>query len=69
MYPVSGFHGADVRACDLRAGAALIVAALAADGDTVLSEVGYVERGYENIIEKLQAVGALITRVETADQN
>ncbi len=67
VYPVKGFHGADVRACDLRAGAALIVAALAAQGETNLSEVGYVERGYENIIEKLQAVGASITRVETAD--
>ena len=44
-----------------------IVAALVAEGETRLSEVGFVERGYENIVEKLRSVGAEITRVESAD--
>ena len=57
-------HGANVTARDLRAGAALIIAGLAADGITRLKNVHFVERGYENIIEKFSALGADIKRVE-----
>ena len=57
-------HGADVSARDLRAGAALIIAGLAAEGVTRVRNIHFVERGYENIIEKMTALGANITRVE-----
>ena len=57
-------HGAEVYARDLRAGAALIIAGLAARGTTWVHNVHYVERGYENIIEKLTALGAKISRQE-----
>ena len=57
-------HGADVSARDLRAGAALIIAGLAAEGTTRIKNIHYVERGYENIIHKLNALGASIRRVE-----
>ena len=57
-------HGAEVYARDLRAGAALIIAGLSARGTTTVHNVHYVERGYENIVQKLTALGADITRVE-----
>ena len=57
-------RGANVTARDLRAGAALIIAGLAAEGTTRLRNVHFVERGYENIIEKLTALGANIQRVD-----
>ena len=57
-------HGAEVAAHDLRAGAALIIAGLAAKGTTTIRNVHFVERGYENIVEKLTALGADITRIE-----
>jgi UDP-N-acetylglucosamine 1-carboxyvinyltransferase len=53
-----------VAAHDLRAGAALIIAGLVAQGTTVVRNVHFVERGYENIIDKFTALGANITRVE-----
>ena len=49
---------------DLRAGAAMVMAALAADGVSEIDETAHIERGYENIVEKLQALGADIRRVE-----
>ena len=55
-------HGAVVGAKDLRAGAALVIAGLSAEGQTVVENIHYVERGYENIIEKLTALGADIRR-------
>ena len=55
---------APLRATDLRAGAALVVAALMADGTSEVEEIGYIERGYENIVEKLRALGADIKKVE-----
>ena len=58
---------APVRAPDLRAGAALIMAGLAAEGITVIDEVRYVERGYEDIVKKLRAIGADIRLVEHPD--
>ena len=57
-------HGAEVAAHDLRAGAALIIAGLAAKGTTTIRNVHFVERGYENIVEKLKSLGADITRIE-----
>lgn len=55
---------APMRASDLRAGAALVVAALAADGMSEVDEISHIERGYEDIVEKLRGLGADIRRVE-----
>ena len=55
---------APLRATDLRAGAAMVVAALAANGVSEIDETIHIERGYENIVEKLQLLGADIRRVE-----
>ena len=57
-------HGATVKAHDLRAGAALVIAGLAAQGETFVENIHYIERGYENLIGKLTALGAHIQRVE-----
>ena len=57
-------YGATVSANDLRAGAALVIAGLAAEGMTFVKNVHYVERGYERIIEKLTSLGAEIRRIE-----
>ena len=56
--------GAAVRANDLRAGAALVIAGLAAEGVTTVENIHFIERGYENLIEKFSALGADIQRVE-----
>lgn len=56
--------GAEVRARDLRGGAALVLAGLAADGETIINDIKHIDRGYENIEGKLAQVGALIRRVE-----
>ena len=64
---VSKLTGAPVRASDLRAGAALVIAGLAAEGTTEIEEIAYIERGYEDIIEKLRALGADIARVQFDD--
>ena len=57
-------HGAEVTAKDLRAGAALIIAGLCAEGVTRVRNIHFVERGYENIIQKFTALGADIRRIE-----
>ena len=57
-------RGSTVRARDLRAGAALVIAGLTAEGTTRVENIHYVERGYERIIEKLTALGAKIRKVE-----
>ena len=62
---VDGYTGARVAAPDLRAGAALVIAGLAADGITVVDDITYVERGYENMELKLQNLGALIKKVKS----
>ncbi|WP_313181579.1 UDP-N-acetylglucosamine 1-carboxyvinyltransferase [Lacrimispora sp.] len=62
---VDGFSGAFVNAPDLRAGAALVIAGLAADGYTVVDEIGYIQRGYECFEEKLQGLGAVIEKVDS----
>ena len=58
-------HGAAVRCTDLRGGAALCVAALAAEGETVISDIGHIDRGYASIEGDLRALGADIRRRET----
>ena len=61
---VKRLRGSTVRAKDLRAGAALVIAGLTAEGTTRVENIHYVERGYERLIEKLTALGANIRRVE-----
>lgn len=61
---VDHLTGAPIQACDLRAGAAMVIAALAAQGQSEISCVQYIERGYEDIVEKLRALGADIRSVE-----
>ncbi len=59
--------GATVKACDLRAGAAMVIAGLAANGITIIEEIEHIERGYENITEKLKSLGADIKKISTTD--
>ena len=61
---IKRLSGAKVRATDLRAGAALVVAALASQGTTEISDIGHIERGYENFEQKLSALGVDIKRYE-----
>ena len=61
---VKRLRGSTVRAKDLRAGAALVIAGLTAEGTTRVENIHYVERGYERLIEKLTGLGANIRRVE-----
>ena len=61
---VDSLQAAPLRASDLRAGAALVVAALGAKGTSEVDETSHIERGYENIVEKFQALGADIKRVD-----
>lgn len=68
MAMVSGVDrllGANVNAPDLRAGAALVIAALAADGISTISDIKYIQRGYEHFEEKLESLGAKIALVDT----
>ena len=64
VHGVDGFSGTQVKSPDLRGGAALVIAALMAEGDTVIQDVQFIDRGYDNIVGKLQSVGARIVRVE-----
>ena len=59
--------GAPVKATDLRAGAAMIIAGLAAEGTSTIEDIVHIERGYENIVDKLINVGADIKRISTPD--
>ncbi|MBP0973829.1 MAG: UDP-N-acetylglucosamine 1-carboxyvinyltransferase [Oscillospiraceae bacterium] len=63
IFGVPGLHGAKVKACDLRAGAAMIIAGLAADGTTEITDIHHIERGYSNIVEKLRGIGADMKRI------
>ena len=65
---VTQLVGAPIQACDLRAGAALVIAGLAAQGTTELSHIQYIERGYEDLVGKLRAVGADISLVDVPDE-
>ena len=62
---VEGLTGARVSAPDLRAGAALVIAGMAAEGITIVDDIHYVQRGYERFEEKLQGLGAKIERVQS----
>lgn len=59
----SKLRGAEVMATDLRAGAALVLAGLVAEGETEISEIYHIERGYEKFIEKFEKIGAHITKI------
>lgn len=65
---VDHLKGAPVRALDLRAGAAVVIAGLAAEGTTRVEDIQYIERGYENIVEKLVSLGADIYRSQKPDK-
>ena len=65
---VRQLSGAPIKACDLRAGAALVIAGLCAQGTTELVGVHYIERGYENLIGKLRSLGAEIISVTTPSE-
>jgi UDP-N-acetylglucosamine 1-carboxyvinyltransferase len=60
---VPSLHGAEVMATDLRASVALVLAALVAEGETTIGRIYHLDRGYENIVEKLGKVGAEIKRI------
>lgn len=64
---VGSLTGALVKAVDLRAGAAMIIAALAANGTTQIEDIEHIERGYEDIIDKFSAIGADINHINTDD--
>ncbi len=64
---VSELHGALVKADDLRAGAAMIIAGLAATGRTEIEQIYHIDRGYEAVVEKLSALGADIKRVDDTE--
>ena len=59
--------GAPVRATDLRAGAAMLIAACCAKGTTEIEDIHHIERGYENIVEKFVGLGADIRKIDTDD--
>ena len=65
---VEKFTGARIQACDLRAGAAMVIAGLAAQGTTEIGCIHHIERGYEDIVRKLSGVGADIRVVVTPDE-
>ena len=65
---VEGFTGAAVNAPDLRAGAALVMAGLAAEGFTCVDQIHYIERGYENFEEKIRGLGGCIEKIDMEDE-
>ncbi|MDD4296063.1 MAG: UDP-N-acetylglucosamine 1-carboxyvinyltransferase [Ruminiclostridium sp.] len=62
---ISKLSGAPIKALDLRAGAAMVIAGLMARGETTISNIEYIDRGYERLDEKLKALGADIERITT----
>lgn len=58
--PVKKLHGATVQATDLRGGAALVIAGLRAKGETKVEQISYIQRGYEDIVKDLKALGAKV---------
>ena len=55
--------GAPVKSTDLRGGAALVLAGLVADGETVISDIYHIDRGYQDFCSKLQSAGAKVERI------
>ena len=66
---VDHFTGASIQACDLRAGAAMVIAGLAAQGTTEIARIHHIERGYEDIVRKLSGVGADIRVIVSPDED
>lgn len=66
---VDGLRGAPIRADDLRAGAAMMIAGFIAGGVTEIEDIHHIERGYENVVEKFRALGANIERREFPDDD
>ena len=64
---VNELHGTEVFATDLRAGAALIIAGLGAEGQTTIGNLHHIDRGYEDLIGKMKGLGAHIERVTLAE--
>lgn len=60
---VEQLSGCEVDGCDIRAGAALVLAALRADGETIVTEAHHIDRGYDGFVPKLEALGASIERI------
>ncbi len=65
---VPKLHAAPIRADDLRAGAAMLIAGMCADGKTVIEDIYHIERGYENVVEKLRGLGVDISKVDFPDE-
>jgi UDP-N-acetylglucosamine 1-carboxyvinyltransferase len=66
---VEQLKGAPVKADDLRAGAAMIIAGLAAIGTTEIEDILHIDRGYEDVVEKFKGIGADIKRIYCPDPN
>ncbi len=64
---VERLTGANVSACDLRGGAALVMAGLMAEGYTIVENIEYIERGYEDFEEKMQKLGAAMEKIDSED--
>ena len=62
---IEKYTGARVQSPDLRAGAALVIAGMAADGITVVDDIHLIQRGYEKFSEKLQSLGAMIEKADS----
>ncbi len=60
---VDALHGAEVEAVDLRAGVAMVIAGLIAEGETTITNINYIERGYDDVVGKLRALGADIETI------
>jgi UDP-N-acetylglucosamine 1-carboxyvinyltransferase len=66
---VSSLQGAPVKSTDLRAGAALVLAGLVAEGETCVRRIAHIDRGYENYVGKLQSLGAHVVRTTVEDDS
>ena len=64
VYGPTQLRGQELSSPDIRAGIALVIAALTAQGESIIDRVELIDRGYENIVERLQNIGALISRTE-----
>ncbi len=64
---INSLSGARLQACDLRAGAAMVIAALTANGTTNIRDIHHIERGYEDLVEKFRGLGADMRRVDLPD--
>lgn len=61
IHPILQYHGCGVEACDLRGGAALVIAALMAEGSSIIKGVHYIQRGYEDIVRDIELLGGKIS--------